>query len=127
AIRGYITRGRGVSVHRADCPNMLALNGRSDRAVEVEWDVAEGGPFPVDITVEALDRVNLLAQILNAVSDGRTNIGAVQTHTTPEKVVVVQLTVDIQDVEHMNRIINRIRSVSGVLTAERAGQNAAQN
>ena len=119
-IVGYITRGRGVSVHRADCPNVAALNGRGSRIVDVEWDVAEGGPFPVDIVIEAMDRVNLLAQILNSVSDGRTNIEAVQTVTTPEQLVVINMTVDIQDVDHMNRIINRIRSVNGVLTAERA-------
>jgi len=122
-ITGYITRGRGISVHRVDCPNVAALNGangRADRTVEVEWDVAEGGPFPVDITIEALDRVNLLAQVLNAVSDGRTNIEAVHTHTTPDHVVVINLTVDIQDVDHMNRILNRVRSVNGVMTAERA-------
>lgn len=119
-IVGYITRGRGVSVHRADCPNILALNGDSARKIEVEWRVGETGSFAVEIEVEAIDRVNLLSNIMASVSEGRTNIESVNARTTKSKMAIINLVVDIQDVDHMNNVMDRIKHVSGVLSVSRA-------
>src|SRR5690606_39293627 len=79
-IVGYITRGRGVSVHRRDCPNLLALDGEG-RWLEVRWQQDASGTYPVEILVEAVDRVNLLANIMEAITDGKTNVGAINART----------------------------------------------
>lgn len=119
-IIGYITRGRGVSVHRVDCPNLAALDDVKERKIEVEWDVDEKGAFPVEIAVEAIDRANLLAQIMNTVSEQNTNIGAVNARTNRQQIAYINLTVDITDVNQMYNLIERLRKVNGVLEVHRA-------
>ena len=118
-IVGYITRGRGVSVHRRDCPNLLALDG-DGRRLEVRWEKDASGTYPVDILVEAVDRVNLLANIMESVTDGQTNVGAINARTDRQKNATINLTVDIHDVEHMQHVMNRIKQVEGVLHVYRA-------
>lgn len=119
-IIGYITRGRGVSVHRVDCPNILALNGNSERKIEVEWRPGETGAFAVELEVEAIDRVNLLSQIMNTISEEKTNIESVIARTTKNNMAIINLVVDIHDLQHMETLMNRIKQVSGVLTVTRA-------
>ena len=120
AIVGYITRGRGASIHRVDCPNVAALSGFEERKIEVEWQAGETGTFPVEIEVEAVDRVNLLSNIMSTISEGRTNIESVNARTTKNKMAIINLVVDIQDIEHMESVMNRIKQVSGVLAVTRA-------
>ncbi len=119
-IVGYITRGRGVSVHRTDCPNILALNGDSARRIDVQWQVGETGAFAVEIEVEATDRVNLLTNIMSAISEGRTNIESVNARTTKSRMALINLIVDIRDIDHMNSVMNRIKQVNGVVSVTRA-------
>ncbi len=119
-IVGYITRGRGVSVHRVDCPNVVALNQEAERKIDVEWRVGDTGAFAVEIEVEAVDRVNLLSNIMTTVSEGRTNIESVNARTTKSKVAVINLVVDIHDVDHMNSVMDRIKKVNGVMSVTRA-------
>ena len=119
-IVGYVTRGRGVSVHRVDCPNMLALNGDSARRIEVQWQAGEAGAFAVEIEVEATDRVNLLSNIVSAVSEGRTNIESVNARTTKQRMAIINLIVDIRDLDHMNSVMERIKQVNGVVSVSRA-------
>ena len=119
-IIGYITRGRGVSVHRVDCPNIASLNGDAERKIDVEWQAGEEGAYAVEIEVEAIDRVNLLSNIVASVSEGRTNIEAVNARTTKNNMAVINLVVDIRDIEHMQRVMDRIKKVSGVLSVTRA-------
>lgn len=120
AITGYITRGRGVSVHRANCPNIKALNGQAERRIEVEWQTGELGSFAVELEVEAMDRVNLLSNIMSTVSEGRTNIESVNARTTKSRRAVINLVIDIQDIDHMNSVMDRIKKVNGVLAVTRA-------
>lgn len=119
-IIGYITRGRGVSVHRVDCPNTAQLNGDGERRIEVEWRSEKEGAFAVEIEVEAIDRVNLLTNIMSTVSEGRTNIESVNARVNRNKTAVINLVVDIRDVEHMKSVMERIRQVQGVVTVSRA-------
>jgi GTP pyrophosphokinase len=119
-IVGYITRGRGLSVHRVDCPNVTELASEQGRGVAVYWDGAEASSYPVDIEVEAVDRVNLLATIMNTVSEAKTNIKAVNARTTKDRRAIINLTIDIQDVEHMKRIMDLIGRVDGVRNVYRA-------
>ena len=119
-IIGYVTRGRGVSVHRTDCPNIVSLRQSPQRCLPVEWIRIEDAAYPVEIQVEAVDRVNLLASIMNAVSEQKTNIEAVNARTTKERVAHVSLVVDIHDIDHMQAVIDRIKRVDGVVDAHRA-------
>jgi len=119
-IVGYITRGRGVSIHRADCPNVKALSMEADRQIEVSWDTNETESFPVEIELRAVDRVNMLSTIMNTIAEGKTNIEAVNTRKLRDDIALILLTVDIHDIEHMKALINRLRQVDGVVSVRRA-------
>ncbi len=119
-IVGYITRGRGVSVHRKDCPNVKSLLAEKGRAIEVYWEREnEKTSYPVELEVLAEDRVNLLSNIMLAVSDMKTNIVAVHGRTTKNKQAVIELVVDIRDLEHMHAILAQLQKVDGVFSAHR--------
>ena len=118
-IVGYITRGRGVSIHREDCPNVTYLENEPERRIEVEWVEQTEVSYPVEIRVEAIDRVNLLANIMNTVSEQKTNIEGVNARVDRDK-AIIDLVLDIYNVGHMNSIINQLKQVSGVLDVYRA-------
>lgn len=119
-IVGYITRGRGVSIHRTDCPNIATLSHDSARQIEVSWNTAELDSYPVEIEIEAVDRPNLLANIMNNIAESKTNIEAVNARTTKEEAASIQLVVDIHDVTHLNNVMNKLRQVEGVISVRRA-------
>ncbi|BAS28462.1 RelA/SpoT family protein [Limnochorda pilosa] len=125
-IIGYITRGRGVSIHRRDCPNTEALGEQEEREIAVEWvaPASVGGQplsFPVEIEVEAVDRTNLLTQVMDAVSQqGKMNIEAVNARTTRGKVAYINLVVDITDTRQMDEVMERLQRVKGVSRVSRA-------
>ena len=98
---------------------MAALSGFEERKIEVEWQAGETGTFPVEIEVEAVDRMNFLSNIMSTISEGRTNIESVNARTTKSKMAIINLVVDIQDIEHMESVMNRIKQVSGVLAVTR--------
>ncbi len=119
-IIGYITRGRGVSVHRVDCPNVANLRDAPDRRIEVNWNEGGGSAYPVEIEVEAVDRANLLTNIMNSISETKANIVAVNARTTKNRMAIINLVVDIRDVEHMELVMKKIKKVEGVLNVFRA-------
>ncbi|NMB13101.1 MAG: bifunctional (p)ppGpp synthetase/guanosine-3',5'-bis(diphosphate) 3'-pyrophosphohydrolase, partial [Firmicutes bacterium] len=88
-IVGYITRGRGISVHRTDCPNVAALAKEPERKIDVQWNAEEESSYPVELTIEALDRANLLTSVMNAISEGKTSVEAVNARTTDHKVALI--------------------------------------
>jgi len=120
-IIGYVTRGRGVSIHRADCSILKDVSDSNVRRIPVEWHSGVlAASFPVEVEIEAIDRVNLLANVLNAVVEGDTNIEAVQAHSTKSNYAYINLVVDIRDIAHLQRVLDRIRRVSGVISVNRA-------
>ncbi|HHY97198.1 MAG TPA: bifunctional (p)ppGpp synthetase/guanosine-3',5'-bis(diphosphate) 3'-pyrophosphohydrolase [Firmicutes bacterium] len=119
-IVGYITRGRGVSIHRADCPNARLLIAAPERRVPVEWDLGSAASYPVEIEIDALDQVGLLSNIMSAVAEVKTNVSSMSAKTTPDGMAFVNMVLDIEDVEHMNNVMNRISRVKGVLDVHRA-------
>lgn len=119
-IVGYVTRGRGVSVHRTDCPNMSGAD-LEGRRLEVRWAKESAATYPVDILVEAVDRLHLLANIMETISDGATTVGQVHARTDRSKQATISLTVDIHDVEHMRSLMNRLQQIDGVISVYRAG------
>ncbi len=119
-IVGYITRGRGISVHRADCPNVLSLSADAGRQIDVFWNVAEGDTYQVEIEIEGIDRPNFLLSIMNALSERKTTVEAVTARTVRHESATVQLILEIRDVGHLNDVMQGLRQVDGVLDVHRA-------
>ena len=125
-IVGYITRGKGVSVHSASCPNVLNLMFDPDRRIDVEWDAAgsDHAPYSVRLTMQVEDRRGMLAEISARVSDINTNITNMEARTSTggEQQARIDMTVEIRDVKHLERVIKSIKAVDGVLGVERAAR-----
>ncbi len=119
-IVGYITRGRGVSVHRTDCPNIGDLTSDKERQIDVWWDTEEDESYSVEIEIKALDRMNLLSSIMNSLSEGKTQVEAVNARAVKQELAMIHLVVDIHDVGHMNSIMSRLRKIDGVISVRRA-------
>jgi len=118
-IVGYVTRGRGVAVHREDCPNMVFLRQHPERMLEVEWETLQDGSYPVEVEVEAFDRVGLLKDILAAIAESRTNVVSVNARVRKDKVAVVNLVLDVGNVEQLRGVLHRVGQVADVFNVER--------
>src|SRR5690625_3259920 len=118
-IVGFITRGRGVSVHRTDCPNVSA--GEEDRLIDVEWDVhyEEHKSYSVDLEISGFDRNGLLNDILQKINDTNTHITAVTGKTSRNKIATVNITILIHNVDHLQRIVDRVKQVKDVFAVQR--------
>ena len=119
-IIGYITRGRGISVHRLDCPNVVNLSLESGRQIEVVWNVGKGDSYQVEIEIEGIDRPNFLTNVMHILSERKTNVDAVTARTVKDGAVVVQLVLEIHDVEHLDSVMRALRQINGVLGVHRA-------
>ncbi len=118
-IVGFVTVGRGVSVHRADCANVGALEDRSERMIEVAWAPEQGESYFVWIQVEALDRPRLLRDVTAALSDLGANIHSSSSMTGRDRVAVLRYEVEISEVNVLERVFEEIRGVNGVFDAYR--------
>ena len=118
SIIGYITRGRGVSVHRVNCPNVAFLND-PERLIEVGWDYDQTASFSADVELAAMDRSALLSDVMNILSDMRTRINAVNARTTKDMIAIINLRLEIKDLEELKVIIDRLGSVRDVFSVER--------
>ncbi|MGQ0735116.1 MAG: RelA/SpoT family protein [Acidobacteriota bacterium] len=121
-IVGYITRGKGVSVHSASCPNVLNLQYDPERRIDVEWDKgADVAPYTVRLTMQVEDRKGMLAELSSRIANINTNIITLEASTRAEDHQArIEMTVEIQDLKHLERVIKSIRGVDGVLEVERA-------
>jgi GTP pyrophosphokinase len=124
-IVGYITRGKGVSVHSATCPNVVNLLYDPERRIDVEWDKGDKGdksaPYTVKLTMEVEDRKGLLAAVSAKIADINTNIRNMEAHTDDDRRARIDVTVEISDVKHLERVMKSLRTVDGVLDVERSG------
>jgi len=109
-VVGYITQGRGVSIHRADCPNIQFLRGHPERLLEVEWEPSPDGTYQVEIEVEALDRVGLLKDILAAITEAKTNMVSVNARVRKDKVAIVNVVADIRNVTQLTAVMRTGRA-----------------
>ncbi|HEV8319289.1 MAG TPA: bifunctional (p)ppGpp synthetase/guanosine-3',5'-bis(diphosphate) 3'-pyrophosphohydrolase [Vicinamibacterales bacterium] len=123
-IVGYITRGKGVSVHSANCSNVLNLMFDPERRIDVEWDKAtsDQAPYTVRLTMHVEDRRGMLAEISAKVSDINTNITNMEARTGDDHQARIDMTVEISDVKHLEKVIKSIKSVQGVLGVERSAR-----
>ena len=120
-IVGYITRGKGVSVHSVDCPNVTQLMFDSERKIDVEWSSEVDGSslFDVKLALDVEDRQGLLAKIVSAVSELKTNIKNVEAVTFDTEDAKIHMIVSVADRKQMDRVISRIRKLPGVRDVER--------
>ena len=122
-IVGYITRGKGVSVHSATCPNVVNLLYDPERRIEVEWDKgAEAARYTVKLTMEVEDRKGLLAAVSAKIAGINTNIKNLEAHTDDDRRARIDVTVEISDLKHLEKVIKSVRGVEGVLNVERAAR-----
>src|SRR5258705_438551 len=123
-IVGYITRGKGVSVHAATCSNVLNLMFDPERRIEVEWDTttSDQAPYTVRLTMQVEDRKGMLAEISAKVSGINTNITNMEARTGEDQQARIDMTVEISDVKHLERVIKSIKGVQGVLGVERTAR-----
>jgi len=119
-IVGFVTTGRGVSVHRADCANAVTLTtSMGERQIEVEWDGARPGVFVASIEVEALDRARLLGDVSTALADHHVNIVASSTHTGTDRVARLRFDFELADPSHLESLLKSVKRVDSVFDAYR--------
>ena len=118
-IVGFVTRGRGVSVHRADCPNTRALASDADRFLEVTWRPGKGTLFAVSIQVEALDRKKLLGDVATVLSEQQVNILSADSTVGKDRVARLRFTFELADIAHLSSVLGSIKKVDGVFDAYR--------
>src|SRR6058998_2573109 len=121
-IVGYITRGKGVSVHSATCPNVVNLLYDPERRIDVEWDKTESvARYTVKLTMEVEDRKGLLAAVSAKIADINTNIKNMEARTDDDKRARIDMTIEITGLKHLERVMKAVRGVEGVIGVERLG------
>ena len=113
-IIGYVTIGRGVSVHRADCPNVAFMNATPERILQAQWVDDAGLTHCVDIEVEADDRSALLQDIMGVFAELKTQVSSVNARVRKEGVAVASLTVQIRDLDHLHKLLTKIETLKNV-------------
>jgi len=117
-VVGYVTRGRGVSIHRADCPNLLILAHEPERRLEIDWQEAQGERFVVRLALEGNDRRGLYADVAQAVSSTGTDIKSMDLRSTDGRTIGSML-VEVENLNHLEKIIRATRRVKGVTDVAR--------
>ncbi len=112
-IVGYITRGKGISVHSRSCPNVQNLMYDADRRIEVEWTGPKYTLYPVKLTLSTADRRGLLADVTAAISNVHSNIQNIEARTGDDQ-ASIELTLDIVDMHHLDKIVSSLRKIDGV-------------
>jgi GTP pyrophosphokinase len=118
-ILGFVTRGRGVSVHRQDCVNADDLRHKRDRLIDVEWDGSTSAMFRVTMQVDALDRKHLLRDITTVLGDLHVNILSAQVTTRRDRVAKLRFTFELADIAHLDHILAQVTRVDSVYDAFR--------
>jgi len=119
-IVGYITRGRGVSVHRVDCPNVKHLAGEAERLIEVAWDKDVPQTFSTALVISAFDRPGLLSDVVNTVAETRTNLSYVNARAASNKTATIDLVLEITSLEQLQHILERLSKIRDVFSVSRA-------
>ncbi|MBP3038009.1 bifunctional (p)ppGpp synthetase/guanosine-3',5'-bis(diphosphate) 3'-pyrophosphohydrolase [Bacillaceae bacterium Marseille-Q3522] len=120
AIVGYITKGRGVSVHRADCPNATSEEAKS-RLIPVEWETTynDHKEYKVDIEINGYDRRGLLNEVLQAVNETKTNISVVSGRSDRNKMATINMSISIMNIRHLQKVVDRIKQIPDIYSVRR--------
>ncbi|HTY12725.1 MAG TPA: bifunctional (p)ppGpp synthetase/guanosine-3',5'-bis(diphosphate) 3'-pyrophosphohydrolase [Candidatus Omnitrophota bacterium] len=119
-IIGVVTRGRGVAIHKTDCGTLQRSDPGKERLVKVEWDLTADIFYPVEIEVEAFDRVGVLKDILEKISETKTNVSSADIKTKRGSTMFLKLVIDIKNIEHLQQVCAAIRKVADVYDVSRA-------
>ena len=125
-IVGCITKGRGVSVHRADCRNVTVPASDDTRFVDVSWDRTDAEMFPAEIEVVAFDRVGVLKDVVAQISENKTNIANISLRTKRGSSAVMRFVVDIRNLDHLTELMKSIRDVHDVMEVTRVTQKSTR-
>ncbi len=112
-VVGYVTQGRGISIHRTDCPNLLTLSAEAERRVEIDWREVEGQTFEVRLAVSGEDRRGLYADICEAISGTGTNIRSAEL-ASKDGIVFGSILVEVENHTHLHKVLKTVRKVKGV-------------
>ncbi len=118
-IMGYITRGRGLTIHAVGCPNLDALDYDRDRLVDVEWDFTAPSTHPVKVSIVAVDKPGVLANVSSSISGAEANITRAEIATSEDRKAILDFVVEVQDTAHLDRVMKAIEKIEGVITARR--------
>ncbi|MCF6096644.1 bifunctional (p)ppGpp synthetase/guanosine-3',5'-bis(diphosphate) 3'-pyrophosphohydrolase [Thermovorax subterraneus] len=118
-IVGYITRGRGVSIHRQDCPNVINNVYDKERLIEVKWDGFKEKSFPVEIEASGYDRPGMLSDVLDILGDMNTTIDLVNARASKNGIAVIDLILEITDKQHLDNIIQKLKKINGIFEVRR--------
>lgn len=118
-IIGYITRGRGVTIHRKDCPNIQNDSNSYDRLIEVEWHVDKKISYSTEIQIVANDRKGLLAEMTSTITESKMHVTAINARTTKEKLAIINLTIEISDTQQLSKLMNKFRAFQDVIEVKR--------
>ena len=118
-ILGYITRGRGLTIHAVDCPNLEALDYDRERLVEVDWDNATPSTHAVKVSVIAVDKTGVLANVSSAIAECHANISRAEITTREDRKAVLDFIIEIGETQHLDQVLKAIERVDGVITARR--------
>ena len=118
-IIGYITRGKGVSVHSAACTNVVNLLYDPERKIDVEWDKGSDAlPYTVRLSLQVEDRKGILADVTSKIAGINTNIRNVEATSDADQRGRIDMTVEISDLKHLQKVVKALRSVDGVVDVE---------
>ncbi len=122
-VVGYVTQGRGISIHRADCPNLLTLSAEAERRVDIDWQESEGEVFMVRLAVAGEDRRGLYADICQAISETGTNIRSADL-SSRDGAVFGSMLVEVENQTHLSKVLKAVRKVKGVTEVSRRDSDA---
>lgn len=117
-IIGFITRGRGVSIHRADCPNISQGEG-TERFIEVEWDFQEKASYNAEIQVKATDRSGLLADVAQKINDVDVSLISLNARSNKEKIVLINMILEINNIDQLTDLMRKLRKIKSVIDVYR--------
>ena len=123
-IIGFVTRGRGVSVHRADCPNAKELLSQPERIIDVEWDTGGASTYQVEIVLEALDRTRLLQDVSIVLADTGVNVLSAAVSTDRQGIATMRFLLELGSMDQLTKVLNAVRGVDGVFEARRSMPDA---
>jgi guanosine-3',5'-bis(diphosphate) 3'-pyrophosphohydrolase len=125
-IMGYVTIGKGVSVHRADCPNVAYMSAIPERILQASWTGAPELRHAVDVEVEAYDRAGLLQDVMGVCSEYKTPVSSVNARAKRDKSALISLTLQITDLDHLHKVIGKLRTLKEVRNVYRVTKREAR-
>ena len=121
-VFGYVTKGRGVSVHRKNCPNANEFLSQTERLIDVEWLTETKVSYNADVEIRAYDRKGLLVEITTIIDESKININSFYSRTTKDRMAIINFILEIHDVEQLNKLIRKFKKIEGVVDVFRSKQ-----